>query len=134
MTWGVLQSEIDISVSQTTPEQQLIAWVIICIAALVVAWRLWSAHYAGLPAKLKRAKADLRGARKDTRLLQAYLNAEEASDPATVKETVRSLLDGEESGDPRVRDAADSVRGALAETSPSSRSNCCRRSRLSARC
>lgn len=116
MIGALLQSEIDISVSQTTPEQQLVAWVVVCIAALIVAWRLWSTHYAGLPERLKRAKADLRGARKDTRLLQAYLSAEEASDPATVKETARSLLGGEESDDPRVRDAANSVRGALAET------------------
>lgn len=112
----LLQSEIDLSTPQTTPEQQLLAWVVICIAALIVAWRLWSAHYAGLPSRLKRAKADLRGARQDTGLRQAYLDAEEAANASTVRATVGDLLDGEASGDPRVRDAASSVRGALAET------------------
>jgi len=116
MIGTLLQSEIDLATSQTTPEQQLLAWVVICIAGLVVAWRLWSAHYAGLPARLKRAKADLRGARKDTGLQQAYLNAEEAATPERVRETVDGLLDGQASDDPRVRDAANSVRSALVET------------------
>ncbi len=116
MTYGVLQTSIDISVPGTTPEQQAVAWVAIGIAVLVTAWRIWTSHYAGLPSRLKRAKADLRGARQDTTLLQAYLGAEEAGDPEQVRETAASLLDGEHSGDPRVRDAAQSVGSALTET------------------
>lgn len=116
MFGAVLQSEIDITIPSTTPAQQLLAWVVIGVGLLIVAWRLYDAHYAGLPARLKRAKADLRGARQDTSLGQTYLSADEAADAATVRDAARRVLDGDGSGDTRPRDAARSIRHELART------------------
>lgn len=110
-----LQAGIDISVPQTTVEQRILAYIVIGVAALAVAYGLYRTHYTGLPKSLKRAKADLRGARADTTLTTTYLDAEAAADPGEVRAAVDAVLD-RTADDPTTRDAANSIREELAKT------------------
>lgn len=109
-------SDFDLAVRETTPQQELLAWVVVVIGIVLVAWRLYRSYYAGLPKSLQRAKADLRGAREDSALQQVYLTADEASDPDRISETIRALLDGDGVEQTRNRHALESIRYELAST------------------
>lgn len=109
-------AEIDLTTPSATPAQRLLAWVVIALAILAIAYGVYRTYYTGLPRALQDAKADLRGARADTTLQSAYLAVEQARDAATVRRALQAALDGEADGQATLRGAAGSLRRELAAT------------------
>lgn len=116
--WGavLLEAGIDISIPSTTPEQRLIAWGIIVLAGLLIAYVLYRSAYAGLPRSLKESKGDIRGARADTPFQSVYLSASEAINRGRVRQAATNVLEDDVSEQASLHDAAGSLREELAAT------------------
>jgi hypothetical protein len=112
----LLQATIDLDLAETTPAQRLFAWLVIGATIITTLYLLYRTHYAGLPERLKRAKADFRGARADTTLQSVYVPRDVARDEGRVREIVHSVLDEDPPDQPTLRTAAGSVQRQLAET------------------